>query len=117
MRISDWSSDVCSSDLRSGREVRPAAAVILRVRFARCAGRVRPGKARRRRRRTTTAIASRLNTTTGRRRRTTQGRRRAAREHAAGVGEQAGERSEEHTYEIKSLMSKQKADLCWIKKN
>src|SRR3546814_18358229 len=43
-------------------------------------------------RKRTAAIATGFPATTGRRRRPAQGRRRAARAHAAGVGEQAGER-------------------------
>src|SRR3546814_4822606 len=111
MRISDWSSDVCSSDLRTEGEARclwPAIMIVDHRRNARrigiaCLGEfgMRPRGA---------------------------GVDREARRTIAGDGRAAGilqclprtseigARSEEHTSELQSLMRNSYAVICWKKK-
>src|SRR3546814_7995230 len=92
MRISDWSSDVCSSDLRSGRNYRPEPEVCP----SRCESLA-----------TTAGSAGRLPEVL------LQPRQPAA-------GEQHDEdeqRSEEHTSELQSLMRLSYAVFCLNKKN
>src|SRR3546814_3540099 len=95
MRISDWSSDVCSSDLAVDRRDRAGAAAALSFRSRlRALGRCPP-------------ILSRPQDR-GRRRKRGSGRGRR------GAG--AAGRSEEHTSELQSLMRISYAVFC-LKKN
>src|SRR3546814_1169232 len=104
MRISDWSSDVCSSDLRRARhgagdvrERRPAAAVPQR-----CGG--QPRLCQR-------ALRGRVQRTARR-----QADARLGRRPRAGIERDRQARSEEHTSELKSLMRTSYAVFC-LKKN
>src|SRR3546814_1598161 len=123
MRISDWSSDVCSSDLHAGA-ARPAALRIARSRTcARCARDLRaPGFAR-----STSPPADRSTLRIDRRDRSEtraavcrRGFQRlvAARQSAPAVLRLAGSfherarRSEEHTSELQSLKRISYAVLC-----
>src|SRR3546814_6622527 len=109
MRISDWSSDVCSSDLLARRAVRGGGAA-------------RPAGTRRRRSPQRRRDRARLGCRKG-------DRRACDRRHAAGSGRrdraaplsdrQGGvrTRSEEHTSELQSLMRISYAVFCLKKKN
>src|SRR3546814_2513548 len=122
MRISDWSSDVCSSDLaesrliivavavrigkvaRHARGVAPGERVVVDRRLRRAGGRdigVDDREGDRRGRGVAIAVGHRI------------GRRGAA---GAGDGGIGGERSEEHTSELQSLMRNSYAVFC-LKKN
>src|SRR3546814_5077704 len=115
MRISDWSSDVCSSDLlfgqqesRQRRHAQPDEAALSRTRARRAAG----GRDRRRR-----SCADRP---AGRERDGIRRVGRASRFGAEARGEEAGamnRRSEEHTSELQSLMRITYAVFCLKKKN
>src|SRR3546814_1230133 len=112
MRISDWSSDVCSSDLLGDAEVEHPAAdtAALQRRLARHAAQTplhRPEQS--------AVVGVRLNKEAG-----------GAR-HPASVGavlqrpdlevlRRVGPRSEEHTSELQSLMRILYADFCLTKK-
>src|SRR3546814_5330778 len=106
MRISDWSSDVCSSDLRAGEE---GGGQRQHRQAARC------GKA---------AVGSRIvrhrelvqwGRTCGALRRREEGRR--AGPGALGASARSPRRSEEHTSELQSLMRISYAVFCLKKKN
>src|SRR3546814_7091578 len=108
MRISDWSSDVCSSDLlRLGLEAPVGARIILRVEVA--DGHVDPEPA---------VLAARFQQ---RHRHLGIGRQPVGETAARGAGaddhvvERAG-RSEEHTSELQSLMRISYAVFCLKKK-
>src|SRR3546814_9264545 len=93
MRISDWSSDVCSSDLRE-TPARPPA-------------------------RHRSAVRSLRSPDGGRAQRAAGGRRAAGQGHGCGLhGDdgQAAARSEEHTSELQSLMRISYAVFCLKKK-
>src|SRR3546814_9013049 len=98
MRISDWSSDVCSSDLggRAGRSSQLCPS-------GRGDGANREDGARLCRDRATRVC------------RADRGRRGAARRHPARADER-GDRSEEHTSELQSLMRTSYAVFCLKKK-
>src|SRR3546814_3148145 len=105
MRISDWSSDVCSSDLSVEHDAEPAAF---------------PGQA--------TSDGARLQAARGRRpawhrvpdRRTPaqgpSGLRQHSRQRVLGAGGVGAARSEEHTSELQSLMRSSYAVFCLKKK-
>src|SRR3546814_6908489 len=112
MRISDWSSDVCSSDLRALAD--PA--------FRRGRGRARRDpyrSAARARSRPSQARASGVALSGGgrRARRPRRGRLGARRSAAGPGGEARRTRSEEHTSELQSLMRISYAVFCLKKKN
>src|SRR3546814_6331375 len=88
MRISDWSSDVCSSDLPSARVPLDAA----RSRRARSSARLCRGNERR------------------------YGHVPQSRGAGYGRGDRGGTRSEEHTSELQSLMRISYAVFCLKKK-
>src|SRR3546814_6132112 len=109
MRISDWSSDVCSSDLAGGAAPRPAGA-------RRLAGgplRRQPHHAQPRRARRARPRAVRLRASGGLGRGPGPGARHPG-EHRGGGG--AHLRSEEHTSELQSLMRTSIAGSCLKKK-
>src|SRR3546814_5832970 len=97
MRISDWSSDVCSSDLRYESQGRFSAAPSRRVPASAARRADSAGRGRRHRRSHTPAAAARC--------------RCADRESSVGC------RSEEHTSELQSLMRNSYAVFCLKKKN
>src|SRR3546814_5752157 len=115
LRISDWSSDVCSSDLRPGPALPRAARVPRPPRR-----RLRPAAVRRLlgRRAADARRAAVLPAPGGIARRYQRARplRRLVRlpdgRHPA-----LAARSEEHTYELQSLMRISYAVFCWKKKN
>src|SRR3546814_8010310 len=117
MRISDWSSDVCSSDLgakrRSRARHRPGVRLELKTcDLSRCPRRLQPrfeDEVERRLRRAAEAREAGLAEHLGEPRLT--GLR--AQHHAAALGD----RSEEHTSELQSLMRISYAGLCLKKKN
>src|SRR3546814_1592431 len=94
MRISDWSSDVCSSDLPANRRIGRSGHSGPRSRISRWAG----------------GCGSRLFPRHARRRGAAEGTL-AVRDRACGV------RSEEHTSELQSLMRISYAVFCLKKKN
>src|SRR3546814_3345731 len=105
MRISDWSSDVCSSDLRAGVDARPRA-----LQQARQLGEHRGRVALARRR-----LAGRQADLAQRHGEAGDGIHQA--EHiTALVAEEFAERSEEHTSELQSLMRISYAVFCLKKK-
>src|SRR3546814_2656818 len=99
MRISDWSSDVCSSDLPAPRR-RAAPARWPHNAASAASGTSRTDRARRR---------------AGRSTRRRPARRAAAARSSARGGERF--RSEEHTSELQSLMRNSYAVFCLKKKN
>src|SRR3546814_2065201 len=115
MRISDWSSDVCSSDLPAagGADLRRLASdadrARARARFADRAGPAGLLRRRRRPRRAVNAAAADSDRLT---------RFLLDRAGVRGVRVHLGDsRSEEHTSELKSLMRNSYAVLCLKKKN
>src|SRR3546814_5133153 len=112
MRISDWSSDVCSSDLRPHRNLADMDIILCRIDFAvqqlfELTVELDPGRGARVGR--DLALREDLKQ---------HGRERVA--HGAGVarvGRQVLERSEEHTSELQSLMRISYAVFCLKKKN
>src|SRR3546814_10026348 len=107
MRISDWSSDVCSSDLPVGARTDAAGSRRLRLRPA--AGAARAGsrdlvRARHRRRRAFRDLPAR------------RIHARITRLHEADGRRLCPGRSEEHTSELQSLMSSSYAVFCLKKK-
>src|SRR3546814_1852585 len=105
MRISDWSSDVCSSDLRSGRNYRPEPEVCP----SRCESLA-----------TTAGSAGRLPEVLLQPRQPAAGEQhdedeQGTEDHQAPRPD-AAERSEEHTSELQSLMRISYAVFCLKKK-
>src|SRR3546814_7066405 len=122
MRISDWSSDVCSSDLRARRGDIDIAAGDDRIEAGREAGRVgseiirgfgmfdgcRPHAGQRDVAAREAIDTDRAGVAGGRQRQRAAGGDQAAR--------CAADRSEEHTSELQSLMRISYAVFCWKKK-
>src|SRR3546814_7661930 len=121
MRISDWSSDVCSSDLDAKHQAEPVLG--LRLQRAADPGRRRPAVPGFR----TAAVAhagrrcnGAFQRVRGDQRSPTAHFRAAAERSGAGCGvcsPRSGDRSEEHTSELQSLMRISYAVFCLKKKN
>src|SRR3546814_8633981 len=112
MRISDWSSDVCSSDLRQARRALRRARGAAEVDRELLSGNGARG-ARWRSRRSDDAMGRRR----FRARADAAGRiARGAHRERTGAIERAGGRSEEHTSELQSLMRISYAVFCLKKK-
>src|SRR3546814_4468360 len=94
MRISDWSSDVCSSDLRC------EASAVERPVMSTCDG-------------LTTSPLSRPDVTS----KCSASRSKVAVPASASIGSSGRRRSEEHTSELQSLMRTSYAVFCLKKKN
>src|SRR3546814_2561882 len=113
MRISDWSSDVCSSDLKVLEEVR-AVAFAQRLEAAQVADRrVQPDVQELAR------VAGDLEAEVGRVARDVPGAQAAFAVQPLlqlGLDPGHGDRSEEHTSELQSLMRISYAVFCWKKK-
>src|SRR3546814_1168784 len=112
MRISDWSSDVCSSDLQRPRDRQGCHAPQGPLRHLPAARRGRGRRQAEARLAAQGAGAGR-----GRSRQGSRSPRAAARDRVAPRRRQADHRSEEHTSELQSLMRSSYAVFCLQKKN
>src|SRR3546814_6628455 len=127
MRISDWSSDVCSSDLVAAQRLRPQSAQ-QRMHFARRlpqqaaeAARIveaqHPAAAAARPRERDVEVVVDTHRRVGRKHPQTAGHAQVQQRAAGGgVEQQVLGRSEEHTSELQSLMRIPYAVFCWKKK-
>src|SRR3546814_4286622 len=122
MRISDWSSDVCSSDLRGPARADHAAAAFAHARGDRRSARATsrkllPGRWRPLRLPASLARPVAALRAHARRAAAVRGRTSAGRRRRAGRDRLHLRRSEEHTSELQSLMRISYAVFCLKKKN
>src|SRR3546814_3117480 len=114
MRISDWSSDVCSSDLKTDARLSSQVRPHPRCQDARAGRRASSRQGAQRDDRGSGGLSAACQTTAGARAHRRQHRRRARRLSARHY--RTGGRSEEHTSELQSLMRISYAVFCLKKK-